>query len=87
MIISMFHYHSQVISLLEPSVTAPQIGFVPESYMVDEGAGVARLTIQTNMPERFTDATGALFYTEDGNATGGGGMHTSIYSAPSTHIS
>ena len=26
------------------------------------------------MPLRFTDATGALFYTEDGSATGGGGI-------------
>ena len=27
------------------------------------------------MPSRFTDATGVLFYTEDGTATGGGGMY------------
>ena len=26
------------------------------------------------MPVSFTDATGALFYTEDGTATGGGGI-------------
>ena len=30
------------------------------------------------MPLRFTDATGALFYTEDVSATGGGGMHSII---------
>ena len=54
------------------SVTAPQIGFDPTSYSYDESAGVARLTITTNIPLRFTDATGALFYTEDGTATGGG---------------
>ena len=46
--------------------------------MYDENAGVARLRIRTNMPERFTDATGALFYTDDGTATGGGGMHTCV---------
>ena len=45
--------------------------------MYDEAVGVARLTIITNAPARFTDATGALFYTEDGSATGGGGVHTS----------
>ena len=54
--------------------TAPQIGFDPTSYSYDESAGVARLTITTNIPLRFTDATGALFYTEDGTATGGGGI-------------
>ena len=56
------------------SITAPQIGFDPTSYSFDEGAGVARLTVTTNMPLRFTDATGALFYTEDGAATGDGGI-------------
>ena len=61
---------------LHPSniITAPEIGFDPTSYNYDEDAGVARLTITTNMPLRFTDATGALFYTEDGTATGGGGI-------------
>ena len=62
---------------LHPSniiIAAPEIGFDPASYNYDEDARVARLTITTNMPLRFTDATGALFYTEDGIATGGGGI-------------
>ena len=69
------------LSSLDPwifCVPAPQIGFDPESYTYDEDAGVARLTIITNMPLRFTDANGALFYTEDGTATGGGGMFITI---------
>ena len=70
---------------LHPSniIIAPEIGFDPTSYFYDEDAGVARLTITTNMPLRFTDATGALFYTEDGTATGGGGIaaiYKSIFS-------
>ena len=52
---------------------APQIGFDPDCYTYDEETIVARFTITTNMPLRFTDATVALFYTEDGSATGGGG--------------
>ena len=63
---------------LHPSnniIIAPEIGFDPASYIVDEDEGVARLTITTNMPLRFTDATGALFYTEDGTATGGGDVY------------
>ena len=59
---------------LNINFTAPQIGFDPTSYSYDEIAGVARFSITTNMPLRFTDATGALFYTEDGTATGGGGI-------------
>ena len=55
-------------------IIAPHIGFNPISYNYDEDAGVARLTITTNMPLRFTDATGALFYTEDGTATGSRGI-------------
>ena len=55
-------------------IVAPEIGFDPTSYIYDEDAGVARLTITTNIPLSFTDATGALFYTEDGIATGGGGI-------------
>ena len=39
---------------------------------MDEDEGVARLTITTDIPQRFTNATGALFYTEDGTATAGG---------------
>ena len=31
------------------------------------------------MPLRFTDATGALFYTEDGTATGGGDIMYMYY--------
>ena len=65
---------------LRPPIVAPEIGFDPTSYSYDEAAGVARLTITTNMPLRFTDATGALFYTEDGTATGGGGIATRFYS-------
>ena len=55
-------------------IIAPQIGFDPISYNYDEDAGVARLTITTSMPLRFTNATGALLYTEDGTATGSGGI-------------
>ena len=55
-------------------IIAPRIGFDPLSYNYDEDARVARLTITTNMPLRFTDATGALLYTEDGTATGSGGI-------------
>ena len=61
-------------SLCYSLIIAPEIGFNPSSYTYDEADGVARLTITTNMPARFTDATGALFYTEDGTATGGGGI-------------
>lgn len=63
-------YHFSLLSL------APGIGFDPESYLYDENAGVVRLTVITNMPARFTDVIGALFYTEDGSATGGGGVQT-----------
>ena len=55
-------------------LAAPQIGFDPTSYIYDEAAGVARLTITTTALDRFTDATGALFYTEDVTASGNGGM-------------
>ena len=61
-------------------IIAPEIGFNPDSYTYDEAAGVARLTITTNRPARFTNATGALFYTEDVTATGGGGIATGVYS-------
>ena len=63
----------------------PQIGLVSDSYTYDEAAGVARLTITTNAPARFTDATGALFYTEDGSATGGGGIHTTYCHVLDSH--
>ena len=55
--------------------TAPSIGFDPESYRYGEDAGEAVLTITTSDPAEFTNATGALFYTDDGSAVGSGGMN------------
>ena len=56
------------------SYAAPQIGFDPMSYPVNEADGVATLTITTSDPGAFTNVTGALFYTTDGSATGSGGL-------------
>ena len=53
---------------------APQIGFDPIEYFLDEDTGTATLYIVTNAPGRFVDATGALFYTMDGTAVSSGGM-------------
>ena len=54
---------------------APSIGFDPESYTYNEDDGEAVLTITTSDPSEFTDANGALFYTDDGTAVGSGGMN------------
>ena len=43
--------------------------FEPTSYTVDESAGVATLTIGTNVPGGPQDGA-VQFYTEDGLATG-----------------
>ena len=60
------------------SSAAPQIGFDPTSYTVNEADGVATLTITTSDPGSFTDATGTLFYTEDLSAAGSGGLYNII---------
>ena len=73
------HYIKSLKVTFLSTIIAAQIGFDPESYTYDEDAGVARLTITTNMPLLFTDATGALFYTQDGTATGGGGIACMLY--------
>lgn len=49
--------------------TAPQIGFNPKAYVIDEEAGTAILQIITNAPQRFFNTSGALYYTTDGTAT------------------
>ena len=58
------------------NIIATQVGFDPAEYTVNEDAGVVELSITTNDPTRFVDATGALFYTDitNGTATSGGGM-------------
>ena len=43
-------------------------------YNFNEDTGIATLSVITNAPERFVDATGALFYIADGTATSSGGM-------------
>ena len=65
--------------------TAPSIGFDPESYTYDEDAGEAVLTITTSDPSEFTDATGALFYTDDGTAVGSGGMNI-VHTQTRVHV-
>ena len=47
--------------------TAPRIQFQPDTYTVNEADGVAEITIVTN---RLNVNGSALFYTEDGTATG-----------------
>ena len=54
--------------------SAPLIGFDPTSYTFHEDAGEAVLMITTNDPSQFTNANGALYYTNDGSALGSGGM-------------
>ena len=47
----------------------PGVFFDPTSYTVDEDAGVATLTVRTNVPGGPVDGA-VQFYTEDGSATG-----------------
>ena len=47
----------------------PGVFFDPTSYTVNEDAGVAILTVRTNVPGGPVDGA-VQFYTEDGSATG-----------------
>jgi len=49
------------------SYTAPRIQFQPDSYTVNEADGFVDITIVAN---RLNLNGSALFYTEDGTATG-----------------
>ena len=66
--------HSYLIYSCSILCTAPQIGFDPQVYVIDEEAGNVILQIITNAPSRFSNSSGALIYTTHGTATSNGGL-------------